>query len=187
MDTITMLLIAIVAAIAGGAAVYYLQRQRSTHLRQRFGPEYDRTREEIGDARRAEAVLAARERRVEKLHIRALTPEERTQFAEVWRHVQELFVDDPKGAIREADALVNQVMSAKGFPMADFAQRQADISVDHPVVVERYRAAKRIADLNQAGTATTEDLRQAVIHYRALFDDLLEQKASEMKPVHARR
>src|SRR5919108_5317330 len=102
MDTITLLLVAIVAALAGGAAVYFLQRQRSVHLRERFGPEYDRTRTEVGDPRRAEAVLAARERRVETLHIRPLTPEERAQFSEVWRHVQALFVDDPKGAIREA-------------------------------------------------------------------------------------
>ena len=187
MDTITLLLIAVIAAVAGGAAVYFLQRQRSVHLRERFGPEYDRTRTEVGDPRRAEAMLAARERRVEKLHIRPLTPEERTQFSEVWRHVQAIFVDDPKGAIHEADTLVNQVMSARGYPMADFAQRQADISVDHPVVVEHYRAARRIADLNQAGTANTEDLRQAVIHYRALFEDLLEQKPSEMKPLHATR
>ena len=97
--------------------------------------------------------------------------------------MQELFVDDPKGAIREADDLVNQVMSAKGYPMADFAQRQADISVDHPVVVERYRAARGIAERNQAGTADTEDLRQAIIHYRVLFEDLLEQKPSEHRPI----
>jgi hypothetical protein len=185
--TITTLLMLIVAAIAGGAVVWYLQRQRTLHLRERFGPEYERTRTQIGDPRRAEAVLAAREKRVEKLHIRSLSAEEATRFGEVWRHVQALFVDDPKGAIREADELVNQVMSAKGYPMADFTQRQADISVDHPVVVEHYRAARAIAERNQTGATNTEDLRQAIIHYRALFEDLLERKPSEPIVVNAQR
>jgi hypothetical protein len=185
--TTTTLLIVIVAAIAGGAVVlWYLQRQRSLHLRERFGPEYERTRTQIGDPRRAEAELAAREKRIEKLHIHPLTPEEATRFGEVWRHVQALFVDDPKGAIREADTLVNQVMNAKGYPMADFMQRQADISVDHPVVVEHYRAARAIAERNQTGAADTEDLRQAIIHYRALFEDLLERKPAEPVVVQAK-
>jgi hypothetical protein len=188
-----MLILAIVGAlVVAGALVWYVRKRRSARLRQRFGPEYERTRIEVGDARRAEAALAAREKRVQKLHIRALTREERSRYAEVWRHVQALFVDDPKGAITEADQLVNEVMSVKGYPMADFNQRTADISVDHPIVVEHYRAARAIVDLNQAGTANTEDLRRAVIHYRALFEDLLDTKPSEVKPSeaqheHARR
>ena len=187
MTTTMMVVLVIAAAIAGGALVWYLQRHRSERLRARFGPEYDRMRAEVGDVRRAEAALAARENRVQKLHIRALNESEVARFAEVWRHIQTLFVDEPKGAVREADQLVNEVMTAKGYPMADFNQRSADISVDHPIVVEHYRAARVIAERNDAGAASTEDLRQALIHYRALFDDLLEQKKSELKPVHARR
>jgi hypothetical protein len=183
----TIILVIFGAVIAAGLLIWFLQRQRSLRLRERFGPEYERTRAEIGDVRRAEAVLAAREKRVGKLHIRALAPAEASRFGEVWRHIQTLFVDDPKGAITEADHLVNEVMTAKGYPMADFDQRAADVSVDHPVVVDHYRAARAIAVRNDAGGASTEELRQAVIHYRALFEDLLEEKRSEMKPVHAGR
>lgn len=186
---VTWTLVLIIAALAiGGALVWYLQQQRSQRLRERFGPEYERTRAETGDIRRAEAELAARAQRVEKLQIRALTDTEAAHFGEVWRHVQTLFVDDPRGAIKEADHLVNEVMNAKGFPMADFPQRAADISVDHPVVVDHYRTARAIAERNENNTASTEDLRQAIIHYRALFEDLLAPKPSELKPVvHARR
>ena len=186
MDT-TMMLVIVLALIAAGVAILLLQRQRSVRLRDRFGPEYERTREAIGDARRAEAELAAREKRVDKFRIRPLDPAEAARFGEVWRHVQTLFVDDPKGAIAEADHLVNEVMTARGYPMADFDQRTADVSVDHPVVVEHYRAARAIAVRNDAGAASTEDLRQAVIHYRALFEDLLEDKKPAMKPVHSGR
>jgi len=181
------LVLIIAAVVVGGAVVWYLQQQKSQRLRTRFGPEYERARTELGDARRAEAHLAAREERVQKLHIRALTAEEAARFSEVWRHVQTLFVDDPKGAITEADHLVNEVMTAKGYPMADFRQRTADISVYHPVVVEHYRAAFDIAERNRSSEASTEDLRQAVIHYRALFEDLLEQKPTELTPAHAQR
>src|SRR5687768_5453358 len=183
----TMLLVIITAVIAAGVLVWVFQRQRSLRLREKFGPEYERTRSEVGDVRRTEAVLAAREKRVEKLHIRPLTPAESARYGEVWRHVQNLFVDDPKGAIAEADHLVNEVMTARGYPMADFDQRTADVSVDHPAVVEHYRAARAIAVRNDGGQASTEDLRQAVIHYRALFEDLLEEKKSDMKPVHSGR
>jgi hypothetical protein len=187
MDPILTLVIIVAALAVGGAIVWYVMQQRSRHLRERFGPEYERIRDEVGDTRRAEAHLAAREQRVQKLNIRALERAEATRFGEVWTHVQTLFVDDPRGAINEADQLVNEVMTAKGYPMADFEQRAADISVDHPKVVQEYRAARAIAERNKTNTASTEDLRQAVIHYRALFDDLLEQKPSELKPVHARR
>jgi hypothetical protein len=185
--TMTMMLVIVGAAIAAGVLIWLFQRQRSFRLRERFGPEYERTRAEVGDVRRTEAVLAAREKRVEKFHIRALSPAETARFSEVWRHIQALFVDDPKGAITEADHLVNEVMIARGYPMADFDQRTADVSVDHPLVVDHYRAARAIAVRNDAGGVTTEDLRQAVIHYRALFEDLLEEKQAEMKPVHTGR
>lgn len=184
--TETMTLLIIVAAIVmGGALAWYLQQQRSRRLRDRFGPEYEKVRQDIGDVKRAEANLAAREQRVRKLDIRALTADEAARFGEVWRHIQTLFVDNPRGAITEADHLVNDVMTAKGFPVADFEQRAADISVDHAGVVEHYRAARAIAQRNDANTATTEDLRQAIIHYRNLFDDLLETKPSELKTAHA--
>ncbi len=185
-ETLTLVII-VAVLVAGGALVWYLQQQRSRRLHDRFGPEYDRTRQEVGDIRRAEANLAAREQRVQKLHIRALDAAEAARFAEVWRHIQTLFVDNPQGAIKEADQLVNDVMTAKGYPMSDFQQRAADISVDHSTVVEHYRAARAIAERNEANKASTEDLRQALIHYRALFEDLLVQKPSELKPVHAGR
>jgi len=140
MNVTLVILIAVLAA--GCAAVFwYLQSQRTRHLRERFGPEYDRMRSHAASARAAESELASREKRVAKFHIRPLSPEERTRFTEVWGHVQSLFVDDPKGAIAEADRLVNDVMSARGYPMADFEQRTSDISVDHPIVVEHYRSA----------------------------------------------
>jgi len=183
----TMMLVIAGALILVGALVWFLQRQRSLRLRERFGPEYERTRAEIGDVRRTEAVLAAREKRVEQFHIRPLNPAETERFSEVWRHIQALFVDDPKGAITEADHLINEVMTARGYPAADFDQRTADVSVNHPAVVDHYRAARAITVRNDAGDATTEDLRQAVIHYRALFEELLEQKKPEMKPVHTGR
>jgi hypothetical protein len=183
-----MLILAIVGVVVVAAAVaWYLQRERSMRLRERFGPEYERTRMQVGDARRAEAALAARAKRVEKLSIRPLNDEERARFGEVWRHTQALFVDDPKGAIAEADHLVNEVMTTRGYPMADFNQRAADISVDHPIVVEHYRAARAIADRSREGAASTEDLRQAIIHYRALFDDLLELKAAGVKAAEEKR
>jgi len=185
--TLTIVVLAIVVA-AGAAVAWYLQQQRrSRRLRDHFGPEYEHARTEMGDARRAEAALAAREKRVEKLHIRPLTPSEASRFGEVWRHLQALFVDDPKGAMTEADHLVNEVMSARGYPVADFNQRAADISVDHPIVVKHYRAARELVAKNEAGTASTEDLRQGLIHYRALFEDLLEQKTPAQTPAEARR
>ena len=187
MDETLTLVIIVAVLVAGGALVWYLQQQRSRRLRDRFGPEYERTRQEVGDIKRAEANLAAREQRVHKLPIRALDAAEAARFGEVWRHIQTLFVDNPQGAINEADHLVNDVMTAKGYPMSDFEQRAADISVDHATVVEHYRAARSIAERNDANKASTEDLRQALIHYRALFDDLLVQKPSELKPVHAGR
>jgi hypothetical protein len=177
MDTMLFAVIVVVALVViGSAAWWVLRARRHAHLRQRFGPEYDRALHDVGDVRRAEATLAAREQRVARLQLRRLAPEEANRFAEVWRHVQELFVEDPGGAISEADRLVGEVMTARGYPVTDFDQRIADISVDHAGVVEHYRAARVIAERHQRGEATTEDLRQAVVHYRSLFDELLDQK-----------
>jgi hypothetical protein len=114
------------------------------------------------------------------LHIRPLTPSDATRFDGAWRTVQARFVDDPRGAVTEADRLVGEVMAARGYPVGDFEQRVADISVDHPDVVMNYRAAREIATVHAQGKATTEDLRQAMVHYRALFNDLLETVAEKV-------
>jgi hypothetical protein len=192
MDTpvVIVLVVAVLAVIGviGVAAWLYLKKRRSDGLRQSFGPEYDRAREEHPDQRSAERTLEERKERVEQLRIRALSPEERDQFAERWRSAQAQFVDDPAGATRVADMLIGEIMQARGYPVGDFEQRAADVSVDHPNVVEHYRAAHAIAlrtDRGQADTDATEDLRQAFVHFRALFDDLLEVEAPA--PTEARR
>lgn len=172
----TIILIIVVAMIAAIVAVglyhFYLQ-WRSRHLRSHFGPEYARLAESKGDARAAESELAGREKRVAKFHIRPLTPEENTRFTRRWRNVQAEFVDDPKGSLSRADDLLGDVMAARGYPVQDFEQRSADLSVDHPVVVQHYHEAHHIALRHRKGETTTEDLRQAMIHYRALFDELV--------------
>jgi hypothetical protein len=181
MDTPVMIVLAVVVlALIGVVAWLYLQKRRSDGLRASFGPEYDRARREHPDLRSAERSLEERKERVEQLHIRALSSDERDQFVERWRSSQAQFVDDPAGATRVADALVAEIMQARGYPVGDFEQRAADVSVDHPGVVEHYRAAHAIAlrtDRGQADSGDTEDLRQAFVHYRALFDDLLEVEA----------
>lgn len=154
--------------------ILYLQRRRSDALRKQFGPEYQRAVGQFGDQRKAEAELAAREKRVRRLNIRALTPEEQTRFSDAWKKAQARFVDEPSQAAGDADTLVKELMQARGYPVGDFEQRAADISVDHPNVVTNYRAAREIAVRNNAGKATTEDIRQAMVHYRSLFEDLLE-------------
>jgi hypothetical protein len=167
-------LIALALVVGMLAAWLVLQRRRSAYLRERFGPEYERAVQQIGDRRRAETELEQREKRVEQLQIRPLPLSEAQRFADAWRQVQARFVDDPSGAVADADRLVAEVMQARGYPVGDFEQRAADISVDHPDVVEHYRVAHRIALANERGQATTEDLRQAMVHYRALFGHLLE-------------
>jgi FtsZ-interacting cell division protein ZipA len=164
--------IIVIAALVIGA-ILWSRRARSEHLRDRFGPEYDRALEAKGNRAKAEADLAAREKRVEKLDIRPLEPGERPEFTERWTDVQARFVDDPPRAVAFADALLSDVMKARGYPVSDFEQRAGDISVDHPVVVEHYHKAHEIAVRHERGDASTEDLRQAMIHFRALFDNLV--------------
>jgi hypothetical protein len=147
------------------------RKRRTGHLREGFGPEYDRTVEEAGSRRKAESDLADREKRREELDIRPLAPGTRDRFADRWSTVQERFVDDPSGALSEAHTLVIEVMGARGYPTDDFEQRAADVSVDHPHVVENYRSAHEISERSDADT---EDQRQGMKHYRALFDELLE-------------
>lgn len=178
MASTTVWVVVAIAAVAIIALVWFaLTRRRSQQLRQRFGPEYDHTLRTEGNVRKAEAALEARARRVEALHIRPLAPADATRFDASWRAVQARFVDDPKGAVTDADRLVGEVMAARGYPIGEFEQRVADISVDHPDVVMNYRAAREIAVQHARGQATTEDLRQAMVHYRALFKDLLETSA----------
>ena len=168
---IVVIAIVVLAAIAWTVA----RKRRSEALRNRFGPEYERTVRQVGPGK-AESVLLERKERVEKFRIRELDAAERERFVSEWRAVQSRFVDDPKGAVTDADTLVAQVMQARGYPMSDFDQRAADISVDHPRVVDNYRAAREIALRHRRGEAATEDLRQAVVYYRSLLDELLETK-----------
>ena len=161
----------IVAAIAAWLA---LRKRRTENLRTQFGgAEYDRTLKEEGSRRHAEAGLKERNERVESLAIRPLAPGDRVRFVESWSRIQARFVDGPGGAVTEADQLLGDVMSTRGYPVSDFEQRAADISVDHPLVLQNYRTAHEIAVRQTQGKANTEDLRQAMIHYRTLFEELV--------------
>jgi hypothetical protein len=173
MNTPLMWVLIIGAAVIVAAVLFAVRRRRTEQLRQRFGPEYDRTVLGARTVAQGEAALIERQQRVEKLHIRPLPPDDARRFAQAWRDVQTRFVDDPKGAIGDADRLVGEVMHARGYPVGDFEQRVADISVDHPNVVMNYRAGRDIVRDHERGRATTEDLRQAMVHFRALFNDLL--------------
>jgi hypothetical protein len=169
--------VAIVVIVIAAVAYLILRNRRTENLRRRFGTEYDRTIKTIGRRSAAEADLLARTKRVEELDIHPLAPGDRDRFAERWRATQASFVDNPVRAVTEASALVDEVMRARGYPVADFERRAADVSVDHPRFVQNYREAHAIAVSAQRGTARTEDLRRATIHYRDLFEDLLETAA----------
>jgi len=181
MSTTTLAIIVVLAIIAvlaiAAAAFFFWQTRRTKHLQSRFGPEYQRAIAETGNRRAAEAQLHERETRVEKFDIRPLAPEERARFVASWRKVQADFVDNPAEAISRADELLGAVMSARGYPVTDFEQRSADLSVDYPTVVQNYRAGHDIALKRRRGEADTEALRQAMIHYRALFDELTAEPA----------
>ncbi len=183
--TLTYILAGVlIAAVIAVIAWAYAQKKRrhSQHLQQRFGPEYARRVNEFGDRAKAEAELAAREKRVERLNVTQLTPADAARFAQAWNALQARFVDDPKGALAEADRLVHELMTKRGYPMADFERRAADVSVDHPSVVANYRAARAVALRDERGEASTEELRKAVVHYRALFQELLEVAPSAPRP-----
>lgn len=169
-------IVAVVAIVLIAAAIIVIvwQRTRSSRLRKKFGDaEYERTVAERGDRNKAEALLEQRSKRVSSFHLRTLSAADRTRFTQAWSGVQSRFVDGPAGAVTEADQLLGDVMAARGYPVSDFETRAADISVDHPMVVQNYRAGHEIAVRHLRGQASTEDLRRAMIHYRALFDDLL--------------
>ena len=175
LDPKVIVLAAVAIVIIAVLAWLYVRKRRSTTagLRQKFGPEYDRALRESGSERKAEAKLTDRQDRIDKLNIRELDPAERERFLKQWESVQSRFVDSPKGAVAEADDLVSSLMRARGYPVSDFNQRAADISVDHPRVVENYRSAHEIALRVGKDAATTEDLRTAMIHYRSLFEELV--------------
>ncbi len=183
MDPKLIALAAVVIVIIAVLALLFVRKRRNTtaDLRKKFGPEYDRAVLVHGAGRKAEAKLEDREKRVEKLNIRDLDPIEHERFLKRWESVQSRFVDSPKGAVTEADDLVSSVMKARGYPVSDFDQRAADVSVDHSRVVENYRTAHEIAlRVAKVGKdeATTEELRTAMLHYRSLFEELVQVPGS---------
>jgi hypothetical protein len=174
METWVWILIAVAVIALIAAGVWMWQRQRTTRsLQDRFGPEYDRVVEAEGGRRSAESELQDRQRRRDELEIRELPTATRRRYQGAWQMTQARFVDSPAEAVAEADRLVTEVMSARGYPMEDFDQRAADISVDHPHLVENYRSAHDISGNASMGEADTEDLRRAMVHFRALFEELL--------------
>lgn len=179
MDAIDVLavigVVMLVTFVVGVAAIVWAVRtQKREALATKFGPEYERVLGTYGNQGRAMRELHRRQERVRALHVRLLSPPERDRFGAYWASVQHRFVDDPQGAVADADRLVKDVMATRGYPMEDFEQRVADLSVDHANVVQHYRAARALAAANAVGRASTEDLRQAMVHYRALFADLLQ-------------
>ena len=180
---IGLIIAIVVIAVAGIAVLLVLRKRRTERLRTQFGgAEYSRALAEGGSRRNAEARLDERADRVEALHIRPLAAGDRARFAEAWLKIQGRFVDAPGGAVSDADQLLRDVMSARGYPVSAFEQRVADVSVDHPLVVDNYRKAHEIALRQSRGQASTEDLRQAMIHYRTLYEDL----AGEPELAHAK-
>jgi hypothetical protein len=181
MDSQTLMIVGItvvVCALIGVGAWIAMNQMRSRRLKERFGPEYDRTIERAPDRNLAEAELQKREERVKKYKIVPLSEHDRTHYQHAWDRVQNRFVDDPRGAAMEADELIFEVMERRGYPVNGFEQAAADLSVDYPSVVENYRAATGIAQRNRQGEAGTEDLRQALVYYRVLFHELLQATPS---------
>ena len=174
MDTGLLVAILIALALLVVLALFASRQRRSRKLREQFGSEYDRTVAEAGDRKEAESRLQERTARRQRLDVVPLDPADRDRYVEAWRQTQARFVDEPAEATREADRLITAVMRQRGYPIDDFEQRAADISVDHPQVVDDYRAAQAIASANERSEASTEDLRQALVHYRSLFEELLE-------------
>jgi hypothetical protein len=175
MDTWVWIVIGVfVAVVVLGILISALGTRRSRSLQDRFGPEYDRTVDKTGGRREAEQELREREKRHDELELRPLSKDARERYLQQWQATQSLFVDDPAGAVAQADDLVQQVMRDRGYPVDDFEQRAADISVEHPDLVEKYRTANGISRASERGEASTDELRHSVRHYRALFVELLE-------------
>ena len=188
-DTQTWIILAAVVALAliSVGAWFFYRKKKSHKLKERFGPEYDRTVNELGSRTKGESDLKAREKRVERLEIIPLAPPEVARFSEAWHALQGRFVDNPKGVVVQAEQLVRELMEKRGYPMGDFERRAGDISVDHPDVVANYRSAQAIAVRDQRGSADTEELRKAVVHYRALFDELLEVREPRQEIIAEKR
>jgi hypothetical protein len=187
MDSQTQLIAGVVIVALIAVAAYFLYRKtQSDRLAHRFGPEYGRAVKELGSREKAETELMTREKRVDRLKIVPLSPEDAAKFGRAWRSLQAMFVDDPRGAVAQADELVRELLLKRGYPMADFERRAADISVDHPEVVNHYRAAQTIAVQDRTNQASTEELRKAVVHYRILFAELLgsHEPESSVHPSH---
>lgn len=172
-NTLMIVIGVILVALGGITAILFFRKRKTTRLRTQFGPEYARALQDSGSRKQGEAGLQKREKRVEAFALRPLAPIDRERYVASWRKVQAQFVDDPKGSVTAADQLLGDVMSTRGYSVSDFEQRSADISVNHPFVVQSYRAGHEIALRHANGQASTEDLRQAMIHYRALFDELV--------------
>jgi hypothetical protein len=177
MDSQTQMIVGVVViALIALAAYLFYRKSQSDRLEHRFGPEYGRAVKELGGKDKAETELRTREKRVARLNIVPLAPEDAAKFTQAWKVLQGRFVDDPTGVVFQADELVRELLAKRGYPIADFERRAADISVDHPEVVSNYRAAQAIAARDRRGEASTEELRKAVVHYRALFAELLETR-----------
>ena len=186
MNTTTIIIILAAVAIfliGAGLALVFNRRNRSAELRQHFGPEYDHAVKTLGDERKAQAELEGRQKRVEALDIHPLSPGEREHYLAEWRAIQSNFVDEPSQAIVDADRLIQEVMQIRAYPVSNFEQQAADLSVNYPQVVSNYRAAHEIAIKNAQKTADTEELRRAMVFYRSLFEDLLETEKVDEKPV----
>jgi hypothetical protein len=173
-DTAVLAIVVVIGVLIMGAIVWQMTARRRVQLKEKFGPEYDEAVRVAGTPQRAEAVLVDRAKRVSRYEIRPLSEEEAHRFLSEWRVVQSRFVEDPTAAVADADALVTTLMTARGYPMSEFDRRAEDLSVDHANVVHHYREGHAIAARHARDGASTEDLRQAVVHYRALFEDLLE-------------
>jgi hypothetical protein len=189
LDTQIWIMLAVIVVLAAVAVgVWFFYRKKQSHkLHEHFGAEYDRTVNELGSRAKGEADLKAREQRVERLDILPLAPAEAARFSEAWQALQGRFVDNPTGVVVQAEQLVRELMEKRGYPMGDFERRAGDISVDHPEVVAHYRAAQAIAVQDQRGSTDTEELRKAVVHYRALFDELLEIREPRQEIIAERR
>jgi hypothetical protein len=182
MPTWGWIVIAVVAVVVIAAVVWMAYaRSRSQALQDQFGPEYERAVGEAGSRKEAESELLERRTRYDELDIRPLAPEAAQRYADRWQRVQAAFVDEPQEAFVQADALVTEVMQERGYPMGDFEQRASDVSVEHPTVVDHYRQAHAVAIEAERGRAQTEDLRQGMVHYRALFEDLVGAQPTEVR------
>ena len=173
MSPIATIILIIVILVIIAAIVYAVQVGRRKKLQSTFGPEYDRTVADTGNRTEAERELRERERRHAKLELTELSPESRAKYAAAWEEVQIQFVDDPAAAAGTADELVTRLIAERGYPTGEYDERLADLSVEHANTLQHYREAHQISERNRNGEANTEDLRQALVHYRALFADLL--------------